>query len=330
MSEHMSKKPTTIYRALLRDAWQVTWQRKSLWVFGIFAAFISSGGVVDVAISGLRHVTATGSLLEQLFERSFIGYAYASQFLLQLEKIDPNQFSIMLIMLTFVCVGLLFSGVISQAALIHGSGGDAKHPLIVRRAILKHVWDVLFVDLITKIFSAILIIITTLPVLLYLVQPDPFFSQLLFIHFLIFIPAIILIHILSMLALNAVVEEGVHALAGIHRALSLFKTHWLSSIEFGFILFLTVFGSGILFAMFLSLLSIPYRLIFSTALFSGSMTLFFGGHILMLILLGILLFIFGGIIVTFQYTAWHLFYQRASHRIHGLKPFSKIWRSLFA
>ncbi len=322
-------KPTTIYRPLLRDAWKVTWERKSLWVFGLFAAIISSGGVIDVAISGLQQATASGGLLEHLLERSFIGYAYVSQFLLQIQKINVSQFTIMVVVITLVCVGLLCASVLSQAALIHGAGAENKHPHLLRRHVLKHFWDVLFVDLITKVLSIVLIVLTTLPVFFYLTEASAFSSHLLFFHFLIFIPAIIILHILSMLALVSVVEENTHALGGIERALSLFKTHGLASIEYGFILFLIVFGCALLFAAFLSLFTIPYGIIYNFALFSGSIPFFFTMNFLFALILGALLFLFGGIVVTFQYSAWRSFYKRAAHRTFGLKPFSKILRALY-
>ncbi len=325
----MAKKPTAIYRPLLCDAWRVTWEHKSLWVFGLFAALISSGGVVDVAISGIKQVTASGSLLEHLLERSFIGYAYVSQFLLQIQKINPGRFTIIVVLITLVGVGLVCAGVISQAALIHGAQQKNKHPHLIRRHVFRHFWDVLFIDLVTKLLSIILITLTTLPVFFYLTQASAFSSNLLFIHFLIFIPAIIILHILSMLALVSVVEENTHALHSIERALKIFKTHWLSSLEYGFILFLIVFGVGLMFAALLSLLALPYGVINNLALFSGSVAFYFVINVLFAFALGALLLIFGGIVVTFQYSAWRIFYVRATHRVFGLKPFSKIWRALY-
>lgn len=319
-----------IYRPLLADAFRVTWERKSLWVFGLFAAIISSGGVVDVAISGLRQATVSGNLFEQLSERSFIGYAYASQFLIQLQKIDTGQFTLMLIVMTVVGVGLVCAGVISQAALVHGAGEQNKHPHLLRRHVLKHFWDVLFVDLITKVLSILLMVLTTLPVFLYLTQASPFASNILFVHFLIFIPAIIVLHILSMLALVSVVEDSVHTIKAIEKSLTLFKTHWLATVEYGFILFILVFGCGLLFAALLSLLSFPYSALYHLALYSGSIPFFFIMNILFALVVGALLLVFGGIVVTFQYSAWRAFYKRATHRTFGLKPFSKIWRALFA
>jgi hypothetical protein len=323
------KKPTPIYRPLLCEAWKVTWERKSLWVFGLFAAVISSGGVIDVAISGIKQATASGSLLEHLLERSFIGYVYVSQFLLQLQKINQNQFMFLATLIVLVMIGLVCAGVLSQAALIHGAGEQNKHPHLIRRHVLKHFWDVLFVDLITKALSILLIALTILPVFFYLTEASKFSSNLLFVHFLLFIPAIVILHILSMFALVSVVEENTHAIGAIERAMSLFKTHWLASLEYGFILFLLVFGSGLVLAALLSLLSFPYSLIYHLALSSGYISFFFTVNIMFAFLLGAILFIFGGIVVTFQYSAWRTFYKRAAHRVFGLKPFAKIWRALY-
>lgn len=323
-------KPTPIYRPLLHDAWKITWERKSLWVFGLFAAVISSGGVIDVAISGLRQATASGNLLEHLIDRSFIGYAYISQFLLQLQKINQSQFIITLVLITLLGVGLICAGIISQAALIHGAEDENKHPHLIRRHVIRHFWDVFLIDAATKILSLLLIVLTTLPIFFYLSQATTFASNVLFVHFLIFIPVIIVLHILSMLSIVSVVDQNMHALPAIEQAIAIFKKHWLATIEYGFILFAIVFSSALLFIGLLSLLSVPYSLIYNLSLFSGSTILFILVNILFAFVVTAIFLCFGGIAVTFQYTAWRTFHKRAIHRTFGFRPFSKIWRALFA
>ncbi len=82
-----TKKSTSIYRTLLREAFTHTWQRKSLWIFGIFAGLISTGGVIEVALSGIKQVTTGGAFLQQLLDQTFVGYAHASQIILLFQEI---------------------------------------------------------------------------------------------------------------------------------------------------------------------------------------------------------------------------------------------------
>lgn len=323
------KKPTTIYRSLLRDAWNVTWQRKSLWVFGIFAGILFRGSVIDVAISGVRRISDTGSLLEHMLDRSFIGYGYVSQFLLRLQKIDSGQFAWLLVALTVVAVGLICAGVISQAALMHAAGSKPKHPRDIRRHVLTHFWDVLMLNLITKVLSVLLVALASLPVFLFFVS-NATITWIAFVHLLIYIPAVIILNILFLLTLADIVEANTRILEAIENALRIFKTHWLAALELGLLLFFVTLGAGLLFAGLLSILSLPYGYLYHSAVLSGSIGLFSLTNIFLGIIVFALTLAFGGAMVTFHYSAWHLFYARASHRLHGRNPFAKIWRLLFA
>ena len=161
------KKPTMIYRSLLRDAWLVTWQRKSLWVFGIFAGLLFSGGVIDMMLSGFHKITQTGSLLQHLMNQSFIGYDYLSQFLLYLAQVNPNQVKIVLLFIVLATLGLISAGVISQSALIHASGSAPAHAHRIRRDVLPHFWNVLLLNILVKTLSALFITLVTLSILLF-------------------------------------------------------------------------------------------------------------------------------------------------------------------
>lgn len=322
-------KPATIYRTLLRDAWNVTWQNKSLWVFGLFAGFIATGGVIDTLITGLKSVNATGTLLERLLDRSFIGYSYASQFILQVYRIGSSQFSYLLIFATLVLLGLISAGVLSQAALVHGAGADPKkHPRAIRRHVMKHFWQVLLIDLLTKVLSMILLTLTSLPIVLLSISTGRF-AWLAFIHLFVYIPAIIILYILSILSIIDVVESDSNALHAIFHAVQIFKTHWLAAFEYGLILFLLVMSAGLLFLATLGVLSWPYGVLHAFALTAGSTTLYILVNLITAIILFALVLTFGGMVVTFQYSAWQTFYLRATHGLHGTKSFAKIWRILF-
>ncbi len=319
-------KSTTIYRSLLREAFSVMWHRKSLWIFGIFAGLISTGGVVDVAISGMKRATETGSLLTNLLDRTFIGYAYVSEFITYLIPISSSQVTPLITVGTLVCVALLVCGVISQAALIHAAGNPNRHPHEIRRHVLKHFWNVFLIDLTTKILYLVMTTLLILPVILFTQNNGNFASTILFFHFLIFIPAVIILRIISLLALVDTVETKSSALNSIYSALRIFRKQWLATLEFGFLLFLILSISVFGLLAVIILLSIPFGYINSVVLLIGSPLLFFSMNIITGLLMITLILTFGGALVTFQYSAWRFFYKRATHSIHGAKLFSKLWR----
>ncbi|MDG1949564.1 MAG: hypothetical protein P8J32_01925, partial [bacterium] len=78
------RKSTSLYRNFLSDAWRLTWERKSLWIFGIFAGVISTGGVVDIALRSVKRVEGTNTLLQDLLESGFIGYGLVGSYFQQL------------------------------------------------------------------------------------------------------------------------------------------------------------------------------------------------------------------------------------------------------
>ncbi len=194
----------------------------------------------------------------------------------------------------------------------------------------KHFWDIFLIDAFTKILTLLLTALTTLPILLFLLNGNVLSSSLLFLHLLLFIPGVIILHILSMLSIVDVVEADHHAFEAIRQALRLFKKQWLTTIEFGFLLFTIVCLAGLCLVTLLILLSIPYSFLFTLTFISGSSSLLLGLNLLLLLFILALIFTVGGALVSFQYHAWCVFYKHATHRIHGKKAFAKILRLFHA
>src|SRR3989338_3617616 len=103
----MRKKSTMLYRPFLCEAWLLTWQRKSLWIFGILAALISTGGVIDTVSVTLQKVERTQSLLNQLLDHSFIGYALASEYIQQLVLLGTHRIGFLLFLITTAAIALV-------------------------------------------------------------------------------------------------------------------------------------------------------------------------------------------------------------------------------
>ncbi len=282
-------KPTTIYRKLLKDALSITWERKTLWVFGIFAALVSTGGVLDSALRSMRRVKSGGNLLDNLLDSSFILYELFGQYVSQLQVIGESKVTFMVVVLTVFCVGLFAAAIIAQGSLVHGIKSPThKHPKLVRTHSLPHFWDIFVVDVLTKVLTTVLVIITTLPVFWYFVQTSTYSTWVVFIQLIIFIPVIIFINIISVLSIIHIVETNKNAYEGIQKALSIFKKQWVSAIEFSVILFLLVILASLVAVVALLLLSIPLGLLYSTSLFSSSAQVFFAVNTV----IGLLIFAF--------------------------------------
>jgi len=314
----MSKKSTAIYRVLIREAWNITWTRKSLWIFGLFAGLISSGGAIEALLSGSRTIATTGTWLTRTWQVGLTGSTFPTQLIQSLLRFGTMKTTAVLIFLTLLGLFILVFGLTSQATLIRGTKSEKTS---------EHVLLKLFVlNLLTKVLMGLLTVLATLPTILLLTQQSSFASFLFFIHFLLYIPAVLILHTIFLLAMIDVVLGNHPVLHAIHHAVHIFKKHWLSTLEFACILFSIVLFVGILMVMSLALLSIPYTLLFTSSLLTGSLSLFLFINTFFAIIALLFILLCGSIIVTFQYSAWRLFYARAVHRIHGNKTISKFQR----
>ena len=323
----MPKNSTAIYRTLLRDALRLTWQRKTLWIFGFLAAFVSTGGVFDVAASGLHRIQVGGSFLYQLLDTSFVGYTLVSTYVGQIRSLGSFTTAAIVFCLTLIILGAIFLAVLSQTALIHGIKSEThEHPNVFRKRAHDHIGRVFIVDLFTKIAGGILVCLTTLPMLWFYLATSTYSFLIAFIQLLIFFPVVLVINIVSLLSVIHIIETG----ATVHEAVSdswkMFKSHWLATIEFAVILFLIIAASAIgIFALILAL-SVPYAFIYSASLLTGSFAVFLITNVLFALLTVLIIFALGGGIVTFQYAAWYLFYKQSGLPMHSRMSLSKTFR----
>ncbi|NQV90093.1 hypothetical protein HQ487_01650 [Candidatus Uhrbacteria bacterium] len=321
------KKSTTLYRPFLRDACRLTWQRKSLWIFGIFAALISTGGVVDMVWQSLQKVQRAESLLHSLMNHSFIGYDIAASYMAQLNTLGSQRTSLIVIAATLAGVALLVISILSQGALILGiRSKKPEDPYILRNNAASRFWPLFLVGTLNKILTGIFMLLMTLPLLLISVSSAPAYGALFFVLLVIFIAASIILNIIYIFTLIDIMESDVPVLQAIHTSIRLFLKQWIAAFEYGALLFLLVIGGTCLFVLFLALLLVPYSILFSVIILSGSSALFLTFNILSIFVLIAFVLMFGGACVTFQYSAWYNFYTHGLHKTHGKKVFSKLIR----
>ncbi len=254
---------------------------------------------------------------------SFFGYDLASQYIHQLQYIGTGRMAGILTAATLIALLVIAMAVLSQGALILGAKNqDIPSPHSIRKEAHKHFWDLLTIATLTKVANALLVVLMTLPLLLFYVQTTLYSASLFFLGMILFIPAVLIVNIISMLALIDVVAKNRGAIHAIEHALCIFKKHWVSTIEFGLLLFMIIFGVGFVLVAAISLLSIPYAIAYTTTLLSGSYALFIMTNILSFVVVTALILTMGGAMVSFQYIAWYQFYMRAIHKTHGRHPFA--------
>lgn len=322
-----NKNSTGIYRTLIREALHLTWQRKSLWIFGIFAAFVSTGGVLDVASSGMRRVALYGSLKERIVETCFANYVYITKYVGQFFAVGTFRSLALFFFLVLIVLGLLFLAVLSQTALIHGIKAEShERPNILRKRAHDHLWRVFGVNLLTKGVSTLVVVLTTLPLLFSITLPALYPFSFLYLQTLILFPSMLVISILSMLSIIHLIETECTIKESIKYTWNVFQKHWLATFEFSLILFvLTAFSCMLLLGVVI-LLNIPYALVYTASLLTGSMTIFIIANVFYGLFALAILLALGGAIVTFQYSAWYLFYQQSKNPLLKKLPIAKLLR----
>lgn len=321
-----NKKPTVIYRKFLRNAWKQTWQKKSLWVFGIFAALLQGGGIFDAMLKAIRQVEATGSAYESMREGSAFGIAIFGAYIQQIAILDHTRVLITITSIILIGIILVSASVLSQHALIKGLSSPSKHPKRLRRHAWQGFFDILCINILTKIGFLISSLLTGLTFILFLNASTWIHLVLFYLVFLIFIPLTVIIAAIGILATIDVVKKKTHALQAIEHSITMFKTHWLAALELGMSLFLIFFAAivAVGIALFFTLL-IPW-FIALFALFSGWVGVFLSFNLVAVGLIATTIFFFVGIATTFHYAAWIDFYKRSTHKQHGTQAFAKLIR----
>lgn len=282
---------------------------------------------MDVATTGARRVHLGGSLWQQVWETAFTGYSMIAQYIWQIQLFGNLHAVLMSFFLGLIFIGVLFLAVLSQTALVHGIKSPThEHPNTVRKRAHDHLFRIFVIDVLTKLIGGLIVCLTTLPMLWYYTKTSTYSFSLTFLQSLFFFPSVLILSILSVLAVIHVIETESTVLEGVTEAWIIFKKHWVATLEYGFILFcLSSFFALVLLGVII-LLSIPYALIYTASLLTGSFLVFVLSNILYGLFAAMVIFIIGGGIVTFQYSSWYLFYKRTGHPSHVNLPIAKILR----
>jgi hypothetical protein len=314
---------------MLREAWRITWHRKSLWVFGLLAAVLSTGGVFEMAWRGLRHVESGADLLGTLLRGSVVGFETFGTYIKVMQAVPTEKHTLSVTVLGLFAIFVVAGSVLAQATLISGvREKEELEPTEAARLGKPHFWQVVLLNLLAKLSLFVVMALTTLPIAL--LQVRNFQSETLVYLFVlaVFLPCVVAIQTLFMFSLIAIVREQEHALNGMHLALRLFRQHWLEAMEYGLIQFLLVFAFWIAAALAFLVLLVPFTTLLMLALLSSTPVLFLLAYLIGAVGAFGFLFVVVGASTTFQYAAWSEFYERGLHRAGRVKLSPKVHRML--
>lgn len=311
-------KPKTLYRDILKNAFNITFKNKILWFLGLFAAPLV--GIAEYKIAANIFNGVNGELLFEGWPQIF--GIFISQFkdMIKVFITDPVFGFIILVILFAVILFIFFLiwiSVVAQCALIDGINqsnqkavANAKLNAFIGSGV-KNFLPVFSIHFFVKLILTLSFLLVSLPIIIIVIGNNNILPSVLYVIFsLIFMPIIIIIMFSSKYAINYIIIEREKFFDSIKKGCGLFFDNWLISIEMSLILFLVSIFTGIAVVAVGSFIVLPLMLL--VYIFIQIQLIFLVKFILVfsLLLLLILSLLFAAIFSTFQYSSWVLLFNK--------------------
>jgi len=232
------------YQKILKQAWQFSIKNKILWIFGIFASFISYEAVYELLLSQIKLLKSSAALHTQVLSL----YDYQANFIYQKTKFfslipqDLASFASFIIILAIIAffIWLVYMSQIviirSTAQGINNKKTDFNGNLA---ASSEKFWPVLGINIITKLVLYTGFIGLSLP-LLYAILTNNVSGVVIFnlLFFVIFSIFAIFVSFITAYATNFIILKDLHLLDAIKQAYNLFIKNKIISLEIALILYL--------------------------------------------------------------------------------------------
>lgn len=312
------------YRPIFKSAWLVTWRFKILWLFGLLASwgFLGSGGELNLFLRA-RNWLAMPVTAFPFWQGVWASGVLQLGNLVNFFKLAWYRPVVFVKLSFFLLLGIVFIlvlvwlAMISQAILIKSAtklsqGGTFQLGVYFKTARQKF-WRILFLNLIAKLLITFGIILLLLPFWLNLATKWPVFSLVFtLVGFLFFLPFVVIVGLVVKYAIQTVVLRDKDVWQALEAGRHLLAKNLLASLEMAifFAFFHFVMGLG-LFIVFL-FASAPF-LVMTAGSFLARTPAFFWTGLLATALVALLVLLWGGaVFVTFQWSAWTLFFERIS------------------
>lgn len=301
-----------VYREVIPQALKTAWRNPVLWIFGIFAAVLNTGGSLDAVWKFFNAIQNQGNEL-------FIGDAavkiwsvgtYGGFHFLPFFQALLALCALCLILLAVAGFACISQGVIVQSiggTWKNGSRGKLKAALLVSSRALIPI-AVLNLLIIVAIWLARFLV--SLPLAIALGRENALFTAIYIVSFIVFFVLAIALSIMQIYALNAMILQGATLAEAFRRAWLVLKEHWLVSLETAVLQALAILIMTIIALIVLMILCFPPAILYVMAIFRNNVTLFQISAGTFVGIAVIFLVFFTGFTVTFQYALWTLMFRK--------------------
>jgi len=300
------------YKNILKNAWQLTVSNKILWLFGVFASFISLEAVYEIILSQIyqaKKIEIFHLKLLTLYQ-SQIDYLAGQVFFLNALIKDLSSYFVFIILavIVFFFIWLVF---ISQIFIIKSAAKLYKNKKLDASKDLsgssEKFWPVLGINIITKLIIYAGYLILSLPLLYALLIQDHsaiLATNLLF--FVLFSVFAIVISFLTAYATNFIILNDSHIFEAYKQAWQLFSRNVTISFEIALILFLLKIISLIIILCLTFIVVVPLVLLFIIVVDTGNVLGLIMTLTLMLLFFSLISLFVNAIFTAFYLSTWTL------------------------
>lgn len=310
-----------IYRPILKRAWETAWRFKNLWFFGLFASLIGSGGLYNFNFS-LDGASDRGDWLLGL--RDFFNGQGVWAGALRNLLVNLDWWLVVLFLLLIVFgLFILWLAVVSQGALFFGikdlnRGEKLSFGQIFEKGKEKF-WPVLSLNVIMAIVTLALLMIVTLLFLILVFRSEisaAVASLFVAISLLILFPLGAIVTFVLRYSVIFIVNKDRSVRAAISEAGSLFKRHWLASVEMWILLWVVYIALGLVLSLIVRLILMPL-LVYVFTLFANT---YVGAETLMqaVVIGGLAVYMFimlwvVAVLNVFESSCWLFLFERLNN-----------------
>lgn len=313
----MSNPTSSLYREVLRQAWQLSRRHKILWAFGLFAAFLGTGGALEAWAHNLNLVFSPSPWSR------FCPWSMQFHF----DLVAGLWTAVLALLLLGLAIFLIFIIINSFSSLILMADRFRSNKKIEIKKIwltaIKKFWPVLGAVAFFKFFIFVFGALSVLPLWLILINQAGLF--LLIIYPLLFLTCFLAILISSFLMIytaNFILLENENWTLALGQAWKIFIRHWLVNLEMAVIIFLINLMGGVILIIGCALLAVPVVLVYFFSLFINLLPLGAVAIFLGLLFATFLILWLAAFLSAFQLSAWTLLFRR----MHQGTAFSKLIR----
>lgn len=294
-----------LYKEALARGWQLTTKHSFLWLFGLFALFISgNGGEFDIYFRNINSLTSSLSIFNPEFWKN-------NEWLILIKKMSAlghtNLWLTIILGIIFLIAAavVIYFIIISQIALMDAASKYPKNKITFHQSFQDsrgYFWPVLLINICSRLVIGAFLMLLAVPFLKIFTSQNYFTYESIYylMALLILVPVVLIVSFLNKFAINYLVIQKEKLIGSLKKSFKLFINNWLVSLEMALIFFILSLLLGLFVILAIAVLITP----FITFSLMSSMANFYTIMMIAILLAVVSVILAASIFSTWQYSSW--------------------------